>query len=250
MSQTARRVQRRHLPATLAVVCLVLPVTLYAQEAPQNLQVLPKDMPRSQVTQIMRGFTRALGVRCSNCHVGEEGQPLSTYDFASDDKPMKLTAREMLRMVGAINGTYLSNLPNHHGESVQVTCVTCHRGVRHPEPIEAIVQATTGSEGIDAALAEYRELREQYYGASSYDFTERPLLSAAQAVGEAGAARRILEMNLEFHPNSAFTMFALGQILADAGEKDQAIGLYRRGLEIMPDNPQAQRRLRELTGGL
>ena len=64
------------------------------------------------------------------------------------------------------------------------------------------------------------------------------------------ARRRVLEMNLEFNPNSAPTMFALAQIHADAGDKDKAIELYRRGLEIMPDNPQAQRRLRELTGGL
>ena len=34
---------------------------------------------------VMPGFTRALGVRCSYCHVGEEGESLSTYDFASDD---------------------------------------------------------------------------------------------------------------------------------------------------------------------
>lgn len=40
----------------------------------------------------MRGFTRALGLRCSHCHVGEEGAPLATYDFAADEKPLKARA--------------------------------------------------------------------------------------------------------------------------------------------------------------
>ena len=250
MSQTARRAQRRRISGAIAAICLVLPATLQAQEEPQNLQVLPKDMPRSQLTQVMRGFTQALGVRCSACHVGEEGQPLSTYDFASDDKNMKVTAREMLKMVVAINGTYLANLPYRHDAELRVTCVTCHRGVRHPEPIESIVRGTAASEGVDAALDRYRELRAEYFGSFAYDFTDRPLLAAAQDMAEdTDAARRILELNLEFNPNSAMTMFALAQNHADAGDKDGAIALYRRGLEIMPENRQAQRALQALTGG-
>jgi tetratricopeptide (TPR) repeat protein len=253
MSFTARRTQRRWILSALVVASAASPALLAAQqEAPQNLQVLPKDMPRSQVTQVMRSFTQALGMRCSSCHVGEEGQPLSTYDFASDDKAMKVKAREMLRMVGAINGTHLAGLPERTEPNVRVTCVTCHRGVARPEPIESIVTRTVGSDGVSAAVAKYRELRERYYGSAAYDFTDRPLLAAAQDLGgtDADAARTVLEMNLEFNPGSAFTLFALAQIEADAGHKDQAIALYRRGLEIMPDNAQAQRRLRELTGGL
>ena len=250
MPQTAPRAQRRRISVAFAVICLVLPATLQAQEEPQNLQVLPKDMPRSEVTQIMRGFTQALGVRCVACHVGEEGQPLSTYDFASDAKNLKVTAREMLKMVMAINGTHLANLPYRHDADLRVTCVTCHRGVRHPEPIESIVRGTAASEGIAAAVDRYRELRSAYYGSFAYDFTAGPLLAVAQDMAaDAGAARRILELNLEFNPTSAPTLFALAQNHADAGDKDGAIALYRRGLEIMPDNRQAQRALQALTGG-
>ena len=39
---------------------------------------------------VMMGFTRALGVRCNHCHVGEDGQPLSTFDFVSDENPNKV----------------------------------------------------------------------------------------------------------------------------------------------------------------
>ncbi|HSG09854.1 MAG TPA: c-type cytochrome [Longimicrobiales bacterium] len=111
MSQTAGRAQRGQVLMALAFAGLVTPPALQGQEEPQNLQVLPKDMPRSEVTRIMRSFTQAVDVRCSSCHVGEEGQPRTTYDFASDDKAMKLKARAIMRMVEDINGTYLADLP-------------------------------------------------------------------------------------------------------------------------------------------
>lgn len=78
-------------------------------EKPANLQVLPKDWPGSRLQPVMTGFTRALGVRCSYCHKGEEGKPLSTYDFVSDENPNKNRAREMLRMLGSIND-HLKNI--------------------------------------------------------------------------------------------------------------------------------------------
>jgi tetratricopeptide (TPR) repeat protein len=176
---------------------------------------------------------------------------MSTYDFASDDKPMKLKAREMLRMSTAINDTYLAELPERREPNVRVTCITCHRGVTRPQPIESIVQQTMDEEGLDTALERYRQLRERHYGAFAYDFTDRPLVALAGALteGSPDAARRILELNLEFNPRSAFTLFGLARIHDTAGDKDKAIELYRRGLEIMPDNPQAQQRLKELTGG-
>src|SRR5215813_630156 len=59
-------------------------------EKPKNLQVLPKDWPGTRLRPVMVGFTRALGVRCSYCHKGEEGKPLSTYDFVSDDNPTRI----------------------------------------------------------------------------------------------------------------------------------------------------------------
>ena len=38
-----------------------------------NLQVLPKDLARDSLVQIMRGFSFALGVRCQHCHSGGDG---------------------------------------------------------------------------------------------------------------------------------------------------------------------------------
>src|ERR1700693_2940408 len=78
-------------------------------EKPKNIQVLPKEWPGSRLQPVMIGFTRALGVRCTYCHMGEEGKPLGTYDFASDDNPNKNRAREMYRMLEDIN-KHLKNI--------------------------------------------------------------------------------------------------------------------------------------------
>jgi len=64
-------------------------------------------------------------VRCTFCHVGEEGKPLSTFDFASDAKAKKLTARAMLQMARKLNKD------EFQGE-MKITCFTCHRGSTKP----------------------------------------------------------------------------------------------------------------------
>jgi len=112
---------------------------------PMNLQVLPKDIDKRDLVQTMRSFTQALGVRCPFCHVGEEGQDLDTFDFMSDAKKEKTTARTMIRMVMDINEKYLKDVEGHdeageagaheearEDEGPKVTCYTCHRGETHP----------------------------------------------------------------------------------------------------------------------
>jgi hypothetical protein len=95
----------------------------------KNLQVLPKDISRDQLLPIMKSFSQGLGVRCTHCHVGEEGKPLSTFDFASDAKKEKVTARKMLVMVHRINE---QDFGVKDFKDVKVTCFTCHRGATKP----------------------------------------------------------------------------------------------------------------------
>lgn len=106
----------------------------HSQPAPappsfKNLQVLPKDISRDQLTQTMKFFAQSLGVRCVHCHVGEEGKPLSTFDFASDAKRDKRVARAMLQMVHKIN---VEEFGVKDMKDAKVTCYTCHRGSTEP----------------------------------------------------------------------------------------------------------------------
>ena len=92
---------------------------------PKNIQVLPKDWPGSRLRPVMTGFAQDLGVRCSYCHVGEEGKSLSAFDFASDANPQKNTAREMLRMLGSVND-HLKKIEFNGDKPANMWCHTCH----------------------------------------------------------------------------------------------------------------------------
>ena len=102
--------------------------------SPKNLQVLPKDLDSQTLRGLMVGAAQGLGVRCWACHIGEEGQDLATFDFASDEKPMKLVAREMFRMTMQINETVMPAVAKlqKDAEAERVRCVTCHRGEVKP----------------------------------------------------------------------------------------------------------------------
>ena len=103
-----------------------------AQQLPSkftNLQVFPKDVSGADLVNAMKGFTRALGVRCEHCHVGE-GDDLSKFDFAADTKPTKAAARKMLQMTAKLNDA-VKDL-GEPSTTPKITCFTCHRGAVKP----------------------------------------------------------------------------------------------------------------------
>jgi hypothetical protein len=95
-----------------------------ATEVFMNVQQY-KGVTAGRLLRIMDfGFTRSLGVTCTHCHV--------PGDWESDDKPAKQIAREMSRMVGAINADYLKKIPDLNSTNPSVNCTTCHRGQKRP----------------------------------------------------------------------------------------------------------------------
>ncbi len=86
----------------------------------KNIKIF-KDMPAIRLLRLMeRGFSPALGVKCTFCHVKDE--------WDSDEKPEKQRARGMIKMVGEIR----KKLHDIVDEKATINCYTCHRG--DPEP--------------------------------------------------------------------------------------------------------------------
>jgi hypothetical protein len=91
----------------------------------------------------MNFISAALGVRCDFCHVKQGKDPKTGFDnwvWESDEKQEKKTAREMMKMVLAVNG------PEFGLSRGQVTCFTCHRGQEHPQNMPALPLAASGHE--------------------------------------------------------------------------------------------------------
>lgn len=230
----------------------LIPLIVHAQEQrvdvfanPENLKVLPKNISSRELSNTMKGFAMGLGVRCETCHVGEAGQPLATFDFSSDEKPMKQKARLMLQMVNDINNDLVPRLDEVEKASrVSVRCVTCHRGQAKPQMIEDVLDLKIAADGVDAAVAEYNSLRERFYGSHSYDFSEFVLPMYSQGLfgrGENDAAIAFAELNAEYFPNSYYTAFILGELHSAGGNAERAISSFERAIEL---NPGAEAMLR------
>ncbi|HWZ03114.1 MAG TPA: c-type cytochrome [Mucilaginibacter sp.] len=124
------------------ILLLSLSVTIVAatnssttQEAPQytNLKVLPKNISSKDLQKIMvDDFEDGLGVSCNFCHAANktDGQ----LDYASDAKPEKEIARQMMRTTIGINKKYFKvKHPMIGSDALTVTCNTCHNGVAFPD---------------------------------------------------------------------------------------------------------------------
>ncbi len=214
-----------------------------------NLQVLSKDISRAELVATMREFAGALGVRCTYCHVGPDN--LQGMDFASDEKEKKRAARLMLRMLHAINGDYVTKLPDG-ADRREVGCVTCHRSAeRPPRPLDEILFDTVVKRGAAAGLEQYEKYRKEYFGSWLYDFRERTLNIVATQLHErkrADDAKRVFEKNLELFPDSLVALMGLGQIAAGQGDTAAAAKYFTRVVEIDPTSDFARGWLEKMRG--
>jgi photosynthetic reaction center cytochrome c subunit len=96
------------------------------EQVQKNIKVLT-GLPQSQLIPVMNYMASSLGRRCNYCHVNNNGQ----WDYASDEKPEKSTAREMIKLVLDVNkNTFKGN--------VEVGCYTCHRGRNSPQSLPTL----------------------------------------------------------------------------------------------------------------
>jgi hypothetical protein len=116
---------------------VVVSICVTAMQVPgneyTNLKVLPRDISTKELNKIMiDDFEDDLGVSCNYCHAKAKGET-EKLDYASDEKPEKEIARNMMRMTLKLNKQYFKTKhPLIGSKELTVTCNTCHNGQPHP----------------------------------------------------------------------------------------------------------------------
>ena len=120
------------LVGMLAFIIIGIAASKPPEEKYKNLKVLPKNISDETMDRVMEEFAKALGVECNFCHLQIDS---TNWDMASDQKPEKNVARQMIKMSNKINKDFF-NAKTKYGEDnavLEVRCVTCHHGEAHPE---------------------------------------------------------------------------------------------------------------------
>ena len=143
--------------ASIVVAAALAPETAAAQQPGSagatrpNLHVL-QALPEAQLFPLMNLLADSLGVRCDYCHVQEKPDftkspsNVGGWVWASDGKPQKQIAREMMRMVIDLNAD------RFRGDA-RVTCYTCHRGATQPSRLPPLPPPAAGGASTPAATA-------------------------------------------------------------------------------------------------
>lgn len=112
-----------------------------------------------------------------------------------------------------------------------------------------VLLRTITDKGLEAGLAQYRELKSRQAG--EYDFSEPELntlgyqLLAARKVKE---AIEIFKLNVEAYPKGYNTYDSLGEAYMVNGDKELAIQNYKKSVELNPQNTNAVQTLKRLEG--
>jgi hypothetical protein len=148
----------RRLFTVLSISCASVAALRAQQPAPvtagstrPNIQVI-KDLPEAQLFPVMNAIATSLNVGCEYCHVRTAPNPNSVvggWAFDREDKPTKLVARRMLKMMADLNAA------SFNGRE-RVTCFTCHRGSLQPARLESLppLQSATVSAPVLPSAAE------------------------------------------------------------------------------------------------
>ena len=188
----------------------------------------------------MQAIAQGLGVNCQYCHVAARG--------SGAPEPKKDIARQMIAMTSDLNAKIQEITGKPASDATRIQCITCHRGVPIPKQLTEVILQTLNESGAAAAVAQYRELRNQFYGRQSYDFGEETLLAVAQLVTQRKPddAIALLKLNLEYYPKSSRGLSALAFAYTRKLDDASAIATLEKALELDPDNGVVKGQLEQL----
>lgn len=105
--------------------------------------------------------------------------------------------------------------------------------------IVPVIEKTIVEKGIEAGIAQYRELKAKQ---ATYDFAEPELNRLGYQLlrgGKSKEAIEIFKLNVEAYPQSFNTYDSLAEAYMSANERELAVQNYKKSLELNPNNTNA-----------
>ena len=114
----------------------------------------------------------------------------------------------------------------------------------------SVLEDTIRAKGIEAGIAQYRELKAKQ--SATYDFSEGELNQLGYRLLRSGKAKESIEifkLNVEAYPQGFNTYDSLAEAYASVNERDLAIQNYKKSVELNPKNVNAVEQLQRLEKG-
>ncbi|MCM3904959.1 MAG: serine hydrolase [Pyrinomonadaceae bacterium] len=114
-------------------------------------------------------------------------------------------------------------------------------------PLAEVLHKTITEKGIEAGLAQFRDLKSRQ--ANLYDFREPELNTLGYQLLQAKKTKEAIEifkLNVEAYPKGSNTYDSLGEAYMVNGDTELAIQNYKKSLELNSDNPNAVEMLKRL----
>ena len=219
------------LVAAIAAI-VVSPSRAQQQTAEQrfkNIQIF-KGLPATQLDPTMAFISGSLGVRCNYCHVPNQ--------FDKDDKPTKLAARRMIKMVFDINKG------NFNGQGA-VSCYTCHRGKPTPVSVPLVGQNlwAPSSPSPEPPLPSVKQILDRYVQALGGAEALTKITSRTAKGSRIGADNVLVpEEVYQKAPDKILTITSYPQVVFSNGFNGTAAWGHssREGATPLPDQLVAQ----------
>lgn len=113
--------------------------------------------------------------------------------------------------------------------------------------IAEVVEKTLVEKGIDAAVAEYRNLKAK--SSTTYNFAELELNALGYRLMQTGKTKEAIEifkLNVEVYPQGFNTYDSLAEAYMNTNQRELAITNYKKSLELNPKNTNAVDMLKKL----
>jgi len=187
------------------------------------------------------------------------GWAVTNASFKQNDQPVQI-----IRHDGGINGfsTVIARFPAQKNLIVVLDNTSQDAGrmgdlitrIIYDQPYDPpkmsiipTLEKTINDKGVEAAIAQYRDLKAKQ--AAIYDFIEPELNTLGYRLLRAGKTKEAVEifkLNVESYPQGFNTYDSLAEAYLNLNERELAIANYKKSLELNPKNTNAIEALKKL----